>query len=241
MRLSVITAVGRPEYGYLSELRDSLAPLAGDTDIEWVLYVDDPSASEHRVLDIASSSPLAVTIIKNHYFQARGPGHARNQALAAVTGDWVFVADSDDTVRPDGVRALLEAAMTRDVAWAAGRTADIDDLGGHIWDGPEDPYQGRIPAGQYLVDTIRNTGVPFCNNSTVIRAQAIKDAGGWPTDIPSPDTAMMAVVTSQHDGYWVPETVTNYRKHGASITAQPGWATRRREYIEMMQRVASNR
>lgn len=240
MRLSVLTAVGRPEYGYLAELRDSLAPLAGDTDIEWVLYVDDPSTSEHRVLDIASSGPLAVTVIKNHYFQARGPAHARNQALAAATGDWVLIADSDDTVRPEGVRALLEAALTHDVAWAAGRTTDIDDLGNHLWDGPEDPYTGLIPAGQYFVDTLRNDAIPIFNNSVVFRTQALKDAGGWPTDLRSEDTAMMAVVTSRHDGYWVPEWVTNYRQHSASITAQPDWESRRREYVEMMQRVAGH-
>jgi succinoglycan biosynthesis protein ExoO len=52
----------------------------------------------------------------------RGPGGARNVGLALATGHWVAVLDSDDTVRPDRLRRMIDRAE------AAGAEIAVDNL-----------------------------------------------------------------------------------------------------------------
>jgi succinoglycan biosynthesis protein ExoO len=84
-----------------------------------VVVVDD--CSQDRTLEIvrsfASASVKVVALAQN-----RGPGGARNAGLAAATGRWVAVLDSDDTVHPGRLRRLIDRAE------AAGAQIAVDNL-----------------------------------------------------------------------------------------------------------------
>ena len=89
-----------------------------DVSVE-VVVVDD--CSRDRTLEIARSFPPAqMKVIALE--QNRGPGGARNAGLAAATGRWVAVLDSDDTVHPNRLRRLIGRAE------AAGAQIAVDNL-----------------------------------------------------------------------------------------------------------------
>lgn len=74
-----------------------------------VLVVDD--CSTDATMEIAQSSgDRRVRLIR----QSRngGPGAARNAGIAAATGQWIAILDSDDAVRPQRSRRMIECAHT---------------------------------------------------------------------------------------------------------------------------------
>ncbi|NJS37913.1 MAG: glycosyltransferase, partial [Rhodobacteraceae bacterium] len=71
-------------------------------DIIREMMADDPRIKLVEAPAAASRVDLAPT--------ASGPAAARNRALAAATGDWVAIVDSDDLIHPERLARLLHAA-----------------------------------------------------------------------------------------------------------------------------------
>ncbi|WP_027997526.1 glycosyltransferase family 2 protein [Sinorhizobium arboris] len=72
-----------------------------------VVVVDDCSADATPALvaAIPDSRIRLIALDRN-----RGPGGARNAGIEAARGRWVAVLDSDDTVRPDRLRRMIDRA-----------------------------------------------------------------------------------------------------------------------------------
>ena len=232
--LTVITAYGRNEPHYLHAAGCSIAELPMRT--QWIIAIDDPAITPDDLTGLPAN-PLVLPTPHQH---PAGPGAARNRALTHASAPWTLICDSDDTLNPAGISELLATATTEQCTWIAARAHDITPDGHHLWDGPPDTYPpGPIPAGQYLVDLITHDAVPFVNNTVAMRTRALQRIGGWPEHLRREDTAMLAALTSHHDGYWLPVLTYHYRQHPRSITAQPDWATRDREYIDMVQLITA--
>ena len=168
---------------------------------------------------------MSVTIVRNR--EPRGPGCARNRALDHIGAPWLITLDSDDTLEPRGMLALLEALQASSAAeWAAGRCHHVDPIGRLLWQGPEDPFPpGAVPVGAFWEVKLKQGGLPFLCTATVASSEAIRGVGGWPEDgwRRAEDTALWAVLTSQHPGIWVAVHAYNYRRHTLSLTQQPGF------------------
>lgn len=84
-----------------------------------VIVVDD--CSRDRTVEVARAFPpeqvKVIALDRN-----RGPGGARNAGLDAATGRWISVLDSDDTVRPDRLRRMIDRAQ------AAGASIAVDNI-----------------------------------------------------------------------------------------------------------------
>jgi len=89
-----------------------------DVSVE-VIVVDD--CSRDRTVEIARAFPpeqvKVIALDQNH-----GPGGARNAGLDAATGRWISVLDSDDTVRPDRLRRMIDRMQ------AAGASIAVDNI-----------------------------------------------------------------------------------------------------------------
>ncbi|MDX2328385.1 glycosyltransferase family 2 protein [Sinorhizobium medicae] len=72
-----------------------------------VIVVDDCSTDATPAL-VAAIRDLRVRLIALD--RNRGPGGARNAGIGAARGKWIAVLDSDDTVRPDRLRRMIERA-----------------------------------------------------------------------------------------------------------------------------------
>nr|AAA16044.1 exoO [Sinorhizobium meliloti] len=84
-----------------------------------VVVVDDCSADATPALVAAIPDPRVRLIALD---RNRGPGGARNAGIGAARGRWIAVLDSDDTVRPDRLRRMIERAD------AAGAQIAVDNL-----------------------------------------------------------------------------------------------------------------
>lgn len=77
---------------------------------DWeLILVDDASADDSvKVAQKTAGGDPRVTILRQE--QSRGPGAARNRALAAARGAWIAPFDSDDLMAPDRLERLLKRA-----------------------------------------------------------------------------------------------------------------------------------
>jgi hypothetical protein len=239
---AIITAVGRAEYDLIEAAVASFVELQcarrrGRQGVEWIVALDGPEVGvssegdegvaphRARLKTIAMTAGVPVDIVVN-----RAPGGsalARNVALTRVSAPWLLTLDSDDVLVADGVLAMLEAVESvPGAAWAAGRCPHMDRDGVEIWAGPDDPFlPGPVERGAFWEAKLRLGGLPFVCAATLASTKAVRQAGGWPSR-PRPrgaDTALWAVMTSQHRGVWVPRVVYHYRRHPASVTMQPGF------------------
>jgi succinoglycan biosynthesis protein ExoO len=93
-----------------------------------ILVVDDFSTDETRAV-VASLVEPAVQLIALD--RNLGPGGARNAGFAAARGKWIAVLDSDDTIRPDRLRRLVDLAEREDAAVAVDNL-DVLTLDGRV-------------------------------------------------------------------------------------------------------------
>lgn len=102
-----------PVYGverYINEFLDSIAKQTF-SDLE-VILVDDGS-KDHcpQILDEFASRDGRYIVI--HQTNG-GVSRARNTGLSAITGEYVYIVDSDDWLEPDAVEKLYNAAIDND-------------------------------------------------------------------------------------------------------------------------------
>ncbi len=114
--VSFIIAAYNAEVDIARAIESALAQR--DVSVE-VIVVDD--CSRDRTVEIARAFPpeqvKVIALDQNH-----GPGGARNAGLDAATGRWISVLDSDDTVRPDRLRRMIDRAQ------AAGASVAVDNI-----------------------------------------------------------------------------------------------------------------
>ena len=103
-KLSAVVPVYKVE-AYLGQLIESLQNQTLQ-DLQ-IILVDDgsPDRSGQICDEYAAKDPRIRVIHKAN----GGVGAARNDGLAAVTGDWVYFCDSDDYLEPDALEKLVEA------------------------------------------------------------------------------------------------------------------------------------
>jgi glycosyltransferase involved in cell wall biosynthesis len=227
-RVGVVTALGRPEYELLAEAGRSLFGLqqllaAEGGNLEWIVCLDrlPPTA----VKEVHKHVDLPVTVVRNA--GTSGPGPARNRALERIRAQWLLTVDSDDTIVPTGMLALIHALeATPGTAWAAGRCYHVDPYGKLLWKGPDDPFvEGIVRPGAFWQAKLDQGGLPFLCTATVASTAAVREVGGWPEGprARAEDTALWAVLTSHFPGVWVAEHVYDYRRHQDSVTHQTGF------------------
>lgn len=108
MLISVIIPVYNVE-AYLPRCLDSV--LQNDTDDCELLLVDDGATDRSGQIcdEYASRNPALIRVIH----QANGGlGAARNTGIEAAVGEWFLFLDSDDTVAPETLSLLKQAAKT---------------------------------------------------------------------------------------------------------------------------------
>ncbi|WP_439617197.1 glycosyltransferase family 2 protein [Shinella sp.] len=93
-----------------------------------ILVVDDFSTDETRAVVASLVEPEVQLIALNRNL---GPGGARNAGFAAARGKWIAVLDSDDTIRPDRLRRLVDLAEREDAAVAVDNL-DVLTLDGRV-------------------------------------------------------------------------------------------------------------
>ncbi len=163
-RSSIIICVHNRPQQVLQCLRSLLAQAARDFEI---VVVDDASTDETpaRLAEFQQSETRTpITIVRNEH--NRGVSGARNAGIEAARGKYIFFTDSDCTVDPDWLTALLGALADPEVSAVAGTVIDPPPRN---W--AERAYFGTTRVGQ------RGQGRPLVGNNMGFRADVLCQYG----------------------------------------------------------------
>jgi glycosyltransferase involved in cell wall biosynthesis len=149
-----------------------------------------------------------------------GEGAARNRGVAEARFEWIGLLDADDEWLPrflERTAAAIDACPSASVFF----TDLISSLDGGVWLG--DPRRGgAIP--DFLRFYTAHDGHGTTSSSTVIRKQALLDAGGFPLGVRhggDVDTWTRLALTGQQF-YYVPEPLAIYYADAAGSVMKDG-------------------
>lgn len=207
-------------------LRHAVASALAQRGVEVeILIVDDRSTDDSWAL----AQQLAQADDRIRCWQLpenRGPGGARNVALAQARGRWLAVLDNDDLMHPDRLARLVAIAEESDAAIVADDLIVFDDLGitpptrflkGARTTGPQ-----WITLPDYLDETVmfgRNPNLGFLK--PIFRLDFLR-ANDLRYDerlrIAEDDDLILRSLLAGARYRLVPEPRYFYRKHGTSIS-----------------------
>lgn len=147
MKISVIIAAYNAEK-YLAETLDSIVSQTIE-DYE-VIVVND--GSQDRTMDILKEYAKEYPVLKMIDKENGGPSSARNAALDAAQGEYVFFLDADDLVEPDTLECLYERALEQKADLVIAkydifnqyRTFAVNDLNDLVMQDKIEKYDTRI-------------------------------------------------------------------------------------------------
>jgi hypothetical protein len=120
-------------YNYAEVVTDALSSLAGSVDVDFeIVIVDDHSTDDGRTVveQFLREHPQVPMLLLGKQAN-EGLAHARNDAIAAATGDYVFVMDADNEVYPQCLSRLSETLdQNEDVAAAYSILEDFGESQG---------------------------------------------------------------------------------------------------------------
>jgi glycosyltransferase involved in cell wall biosynthesis len=174
-----------------------------------VVVVDDGSSDDTAAAVRGLADPRVV-LVRNA--TARGVSAARNQGIAAATGDWVAFLDDDDLWSPDKLRTQLDALHASDAGFAYSAVVAIDRERRATRALP-------LPRPEELMRLqLRQSVLPAGGSNVIVRTELLRMLGGfdeqlyhladWDLWIRLADTALAAAS---------PEVSVAYLEHGTNM------------------------
>lgn len=206
-RVSVVVPT-RNRLHYLQEaLASAFAQTMGDLE---VIVVDDES-SDGTAEWLAGHADPRLSVIRLERRLERSA--ARNAGLARARGRYVLFLDDDDRLVPTALDVLGQALdRVPDAFVAGGRKVVFDDEGNRKpWPHPRRLWVGR-PVRDVLLGWVLSPG------ECLWPADVLRDAGGWREDLShAEDQELWLRLAVQRPAVIVPDTVLEYRRHGAQV------------------------
>lgn len=206
-----MTTIIIPCFNQREYLNEAVLSTLAQRDVD-VIVVDDGSTDGSG--DLASRYPH-VRVIR----QANGGvAAARNTGLHAASDDFILFLDADDRLTGGAVerlRAALEAQPN--AALAYGRHTLIDAEG--------KPLAGTSPphAPGTAFEALLRSNFITVPGAVLHRRHLLLTAGGFAAGIdPAADYELYLRLARRHPIVAVDDVVVEYRRHGASMSADPG-------------------
>ncbi len=227
-----------PNYNHASFLTERIESVLQQefTDFE-IIILDDASTDDSRsVIEKYRSSPFVKEIIYNAANSGQ-PYRQWQRGLEKATGDWIWIAESDDTAESDfltEMTAFQKKEPSADILYCDSRMVfTVTDAGDSLlfsaiknkglhttkWshayhsDGP-----GEINEALKWTCTINNASAVLFRREPLVKAiQTVKDFryhGDW--------MLYLQMAISSHIAY-LPKPLNNYREHAANHSKSPGF------------------
>jgi glycosyltransferase involved in cell wall biosynthesis len=195
---------------FLAEAIESV--LAQDHPVLETVVVDDGSAD--NACEVAARYPEVNPLRQPN----RGVAAARNHGLAVSRGELVVFLDADDRLLPAAVAIGLDALAERPgVALAAGMSRDIGEDGAVL----RRTRQPLVTQDHYL--HLLEDCFIWSGSSVVYRRGAVEEVGGFDESLGAGDDYRLYLeIARRRPIFCHGEVVTEYRRHGANATRDPG-------------------
>lgn len=228
--ISIITAVYRPDPGYLRSAYESirLQELEEGWSWQWVVQQDGHAGDLSRLLP---SDPR----ISPGNGRRGGACTARTLGLSRADGEFIKNLDADDMLTPGALgREIQILSAYPDIGWTTTRALDL--LPDGTTAGVEyNPAEGRIRTGSVLSYWKSHNYIAQVHPTTLcIRRELLFALGGWIALPASEDTGLLLAADAVSDGYFIADTGLLYRKW-------PGQVTSRAEHSDEIERSARMR
>ncbi|MEH3055200.1 MAG: glycosyltransferase [Patulibacter minatonensis] len=208
-QVSVLIALFNYEE-HVSRALDSVARSIG-VELEIVVVDDGSTDGSAAAVDRWIEANPAVPVLFLEHPVNRSLGPARNTALGAARGEYVFILDADNEVKPRGITRLIRTLENdQDAVFAYGPLEQFDPQGepvGLISQFPWQPW--RFRNGNYI------------DAMVLWRRSSIEELGGYATDLRLygwEDYDLFCRVAERGlYGAFTPEVVARYRVSGISM------------------------
>jgi glycosyltransferase involved in cell wall biosynthesis len=205
-------------YNQKEFLREAIeSALAQDYANLEIVVADDASSdgSQTMLQDYASEYPSRVIpVIGDRNLGLSGNG---NRGLEACSGDYIAFMGGDDVLLPGKISAQVDWLSARSQRVLCAHQVEVfyEDQSK-----PPHPLSKRLTNGKGAREIIRHQ--PFGAVSVMVRADRIP-AHGFRAELPMVSDNMMWIEVLREDGEFgcVPGTLARYRRHGASVSADP--------------------
>jgi succinoglycan biosynthesis protein ExoO len=93
-------------------IRHAIKAVLGQTHTKLELVIADDGSTDDsgRIIHAEMARDARIMLLQGG--DRQGPAAARNRALAAATGDWIAIVDSDDIIHPERLARLLDTALS---------------------------------------------------------------------------------------------------------------------------------
>ena len=216
MKVSVIV----PIYNGERTLRRCLDSVLAQTLADWecVVVNDGSTDGTSAILKTYTDSRFRVLNVPNG-----GVSAAKNRGLEAASGAWIAFLDCDDTLAPDALARLVEAAETTGADFAAGQTSIEDEQGRPLPQSPVFPENRAIQAlTPAEAAAIVFRGAPFGGylHAKLLRAELAR-AYRYAADVYIYEDMLylLTALSAAHRVAYVPERLHHYIVAGGALAA----------------------
>ncbi len=211
-RETVSVSVIIPAFNRAELLPRALASVHGQTGLRplEVIVVDDASSDDSA----AVAERLGATVVRRAH--NGGAAAARNDGIAAATGDWVTMLDSDDEWLPGFLRTLWSARG--DWSFVGGAMVQCAALDGPVrYHGPggREPLVLDTPARLYPENLVAASGV-------LADRRLVRELGGYRTDLRyAEDLDLWIRLIDRRPALLLPDVVARWWKHPEQKSSHP--------------------
>jgi glycosyltransferase involved in cell wall biosynthesis len=184
-------------------------------DVE-IIVIDDGSADGSATLVERYEGVLCIRQAN------QGVSAARNNGIAAATGDFIVFLDHDDELTRDALRigvALLQEKPEISFTFGLRQTVSAD---GHIL---SDQLKPDVREGMLTYAGAFHAGFPVPPSLALFRSEAVRQVGGFDTRMQIGEDYDFFLRVLRTAPAWRHNTiVTRYRRHGSNVSQQKATA-----------------
>ncbi len=201
-----------PTFNRGAYLAEAVTAIASQTrPVSDIVIWDDGSTDDtpHHVADLKTRYHGLVRAFRS---ENGGKAKALNAALSEARGEYIWICDDDDVALPDATQILMQGFDSPDVSLVAGRHLRFrDDANGHRTT-YDTGYWPDLSSGSPLRHILED--IFFFQNASLVRRQALQDAGPFREDLlRSIDYEMFVRLAARNRVRIVDEVVFLQRKH----------------------------
>jgi glycosyltransferase involved in cell wall biosynthesis len=213
-----------PTYNARPFLHDAIASVLAQTWTDFELIIVDDGSTDDS-LAVAQSFAQTDPRVKVFSQPNSGTATTLNRAIEFASSEWIFIMHSDDLMHPNRLeRQLAFLEDHPELAVASSLVRHIDDSGRVI--GRDNSF---LFTHEEIEEKIRlNKLIGFNHPAVVLRKSVVQSAGGYRQEFwPAEDIDLWNRLAEQgHKILVQPETLLDYRIHGASASVSRARLTR---------------